>query len=227
MNDKVKLIVVAVVTLLLGAAGGVGYGMMQVDEVNQKLAATTQEKDQAVQNADRLRKMNDEASSKYGKDLGKLVMAAGAAASAAPAAVPVTGQPAVAPPAAPVTEQPGVAPPAADDGAKTLDSARAILAVRDGFRASLDGVRAAMNAEMDAMATELGAAAPDAAKIKGLLESLKQSWPEKEKNIQAATQRLLADLGLAQAPAAPKPAPAPAAPAPALAPAPAPADTKK
>lgn len=211
MNDKVKLIVVGLVTLLIGAAGGVGYGMMQVDEVNQKLAATTQEKEQAVQNADRLRKMNDEASKKYGKDLGKLVMAAGGAAPAAPAAAPV----------APDTGQPAVAPPATDDGVKTLDSARAILAVRDGFRASLDGVRAAMDSEMDAMAAELGAAAPNAAKIKELLDSLKQSWPEKEKNIQSATQRLLADLGLAQAPAAPKPAPAPAAAAPA------PADTKK
>ncbi|MEO8443090.1 MAG: hypothetical protein ABI547_11425 [Betaproteobacteria bacterium] len=216
MNDKIKLIVVGLVALLIGAAGGVGYGMMQVDEVNQKLAATTQEKDQAVQNADRLRKMTDEASKKYGKELGKLVMAAGAAAPAAPAAASV----------APAAGQPATLP-AADD-AKSLDSARAILVVRDGFRASLDGVRASMDSEMDAMATELGAAAPDAAKIKELLDSLKQSWPDKEKNIQAATQRLLVDLGLAQAPATPKPvaapAPAPAAAAPA---APAPAEAKK
>jgi hypothetical protein len=214
MNDKIKLVVVGLVALLIGAAGGIGYGMMQVDEVNQKLAATTQEKDQAVQNADRLRKMNDEASKKYGKDLGKLVMAAGAAAPAAPSAAP----------AEPVAGQPAT-PPAADD-AKTLDSARAILAVRDGFRASLDGVRAAMDSEMDAMATELGAAAPNAVKVKELLDSLKQSWPDKEKNIQAATQRLLVDLGLAQAPAAPKPAAAPA-PVPAAATPAAPAETKK
>jgi len=97
--------------------------------------------------------------------------------------------------------------------------------VRDGFRASLDGVRASMDSEMDAMAAELGAAAPNAAKVKELLDSLKQSWPDKEKNIQTATQRLLADLGLAQPPAAPKPAAAPAPAAPAAAPAP--ADTKK
>ena len=206
-----KLIIVGLVALIIGAVGGAGWGMLQVDEANQKLAVTTQEKEQAVQAADRLRKMNDEASKKYGKDLGKLVMAA--APAAAPAATP----------AAPAAEQPSAAPPAADDGAKTLDSARAILAVRDGFRASLDGVRASMDSEMDAMAAELGAAAPNAAKVKELLDSLKQTWPDKEKNIQAATQRLLADLGLAQPPAAPKPA---AAPAPA-APAAAPADTKK
>lgn len=214
MNDKIKLIVVGLVALLIGVAGGVGYGMMQVDEVNQKLAATTQEKDQAVQNANRLRKLSDDAVKKFSAELGKLVMAAGAAAPAAPAAAP----------AAPAAGQPA-APPAADDSAKTLDSARAILAMRDGFRASLDGVRAAMDSEMDAMATELGAAAPNAAKVKELLDSLKQSWPDKEKNIQAATQRLLVDLGLAQAPAAPKPvaAPAPAA----AAPAPTPVDTKK
>jgi len=174
---------------------------------------TTQEKEQAVQAADRLRKTNDEASKKYGKDLGKLVMAAGAAA--APAATP----------AAPAAGQPAATPPVTDDGAKALDSARAILAVRDGFRASLDGVRASMDSEMDAMAAELGAAAPNAGKVKELLDSLKQSWPDKEKNIQAATQRLLADLGLAQPPAAPKPAAAPAPAAPAAAPAP--ADTKK
>ena len=208
-----KLIIVGLVALIIGAAGGAGWGMLQVDEANQKLAVTTQEKEQAVQAADRLRKTNDEASKKYGKDLGKLVMAAGAAA--APAATP----------AAPAAGQPAATPPVTDDGAKTLDSARAILAVRDGFRASLDGVRASMDSEMDAMAAELGAAAPNAAKVKELLDSLKQTWPDKEKNIQAATQRLLADLGLAQPPAAPKPAAAPAPAAPAAAPAP--ADTKK
>ncbi|MDB5811785.1 MAG: hypothetical protein JWN94_3907 [Betaproteobacteria bacterium] len=214
MNDKVKTIVVGVVALIAGAAGGIGYGMMQVDEVNQKLAATTQEKDQAAANAARLKKLNDDAATRYGKELGKLIMAAGAVAPAAPAAA-----------AAPAAGQPAAAAPAVDDGAKTFDSARAILAVRDGFRASLDGVRASMDSEMDAMATELGAAAPNAAKVKELLETLKQNWPEKEKNIQAATQRLLGDLGLAAAPAA---APAAAKPAAAPAPAPAaPADGKK
>lgn len=205
MSDTLKLIVVGGVALIVGAAGGGGYGMMQVDEVTQKLMAATQEKDQAVQNADRLRKLSDEAARKYGKDLGKLITAAGSPAPAAP----VTGQPAAA--------------PAADDGAKAIDSARAVLALRDGFRASLDGVRASMNSEMDELAAELGNATPEAAKIKGLLDSLKQNWPEKEKNMQAATQRLLVDLGLTQAPAAPKPA---AAPPPAAA-APAPAETKK
>ena len=58
--------------------------MLQVDEANQKLAVTTQEKEQAVQAADRLRKTNDEASKKYGKDLGELVMAAGAARRSGP-----------------------------------------------------------------------------------------------------------------------------------------------
>lgn len=219
MNDKVKIAVVGVVALIVGVAGGVGYGMMQVDEVNQKLAAVTQEKDQAAANAARLKKMNDDAAGKYGKDLGKLVNAATAAAPAAAAAAP----------AAPAAAQPAAAAPlAADDGAKTLDSARAILAMRDGFRASLDGVRAAMDSEMDAMATELGGATPNAAKIKELLDALKQSWPDKEKNLQAATQKLLADLGLAPAPAKPAAVPAPAAAAPAAAaPAPALADTKK
>ena len=211
MGNKIKMILVGVVSLIIGVAVGGGYVMMEVDEVSQKLMEATQKKDQAVQSADRLRKLSDEAAQKYGKDLGKLVMAAGAPA---PAAV-----------AAPVTGQPAVAPAAADDGAKMIDSARAILALRDGFRASLDGVRASMNSEMDALAIELGNATPNAAKIKELLDGLKQNWPEKEKNLQAAAQKLLIDLGLAQTPPAPKPA---AAPAPAAAaPAPAPADTKK
>ena len=205
MSDKIKMILVGVVSLVVGAAGGGGYGMMQVDEVSQKLIATTQAKDQAVQNAERLRKLSEDAARKYGSELGKLVLAAGGPAPVAPPAAPVTGQPALT--------------PVADDGAKALDSARAILVVRDGFLASLDGVRSAMDSEMDAMAAELGNATPDAAKIKGLLDSLRQSWPEKEKSLQAATQKLLVDLGLAQASAA--------APKPAAAPAPAPADTKK
>jgi hypothetical protein len=209
MSDKIKMVLIGVVALIVGAALGGGYGMMQVDDVTQKLMAATQEKDQAVQTALRLRKSSDDAAKKYAADLGKLVMAAAAPApAAAPAATPAAGQPAA---------------PAVDDGAKTIDSARALLALRDGFRASLDGVRAALDSEMDAMAAELGSATPNAGKIRELLDSLKNNWPEKEKNLQAATQKLLLDLGLAQAPAAPKPAAAPAA----ASPAPAAADTKK
>ena len=194
MSDKIKMILVGVVALIVGAAIGGGYGMMQVDEVTQKLMAATQEKEQAVQSALRLRKLSDEAAKKYGAELGKLIMAAST-------------------------------PAPADDGAKAIDSARALLALRDGFRASLDGVRTSMDSEMDALAAELGNATPNAAKIRELLDSLKNNWPEKEKNLQAATQKLLADLGLAQVPAAPKPA---ATPAPAVAaPAPAAADAKK
>lgn len=221
MNEKVKTMLVGGVALIVGAAVGGGYGMMQVDDVTLKLNAATQEKEQAMQSADRLRKMNDESSKKFGKDLGKLVMAAsGSAPVVAPApapAAPVTGQPAAAPPAVPTA-----------DDTKLIDSARALLAVRDGYRASLDGVRSAMNSEMDALAAELGNPAPNAAKVKELLDALKQSWPEKEKNLQAATQRLLVDLGLTQAPAAAKPvaAPAPAAAAP-VAPVAPPAEMKK
>ena len=68
---------------------------------------------------------------------------------------------------------------------------------------------------------------PNIGKVKDLLDSLKQNWPEKEKNMQAATQKLLVDLGLVQAPAAPKPVAAPASAAAASAPAAPPADTKK
>ena len=212
MGDKGKMAVVGLVSLVVGAAVGGGYGMMQVDDVTQRLMAATQEKEQAAQDASRLRKLNDDATKKYGGELGKLVAAA--AVSAPAPAAPVTGQPAVT--------------PAADDGTKAIDSARAILALRDGYRASLDGVRNAMDSEMDAMAAELGAATPDAGKIKVLLDSLKMNWPIKEKDLEAATRKLMIDLGLAQAPAAPKPVAAPAAaPAPPAAPAPAPADSKK
>jgi hypothetical protein len=216
MNNKIKMIAVGAVSLIVGAAVGAGYGMMQVDEVTQKLNAATQEKEQSLQETMRVRKLSDDATKKYGKDLGKLVLAAGAPATAAAPAAPVTGQPAV-------------TPAVPDDGAKMIDGARALLALRDGFRASLDGVRASMNSEMDALAAELGTPAPNAAKVKELLDSMKQNWPEKDKNMQAATQKLLADLGLVQAPkpaAAPAPAPA-SAPAPVAAPAPAPADGKK
>lgn len=199
MSDKTKMILVGVVSLIVGAAAGGGFGMMQTDEVTQKLVAATQEKDQAVQNADRMRKMNDDAAKKYGRELGKLVTAIGA--STAPAAAPA---------AAPAS--------AADDAARLIDGARAILAARDGFRASLDGVRASMNSEFDALAAELGNATQDVEKVKQVLDTLKQGWPNKEKAIEDATRKLMVDLGLLQAPAAPKPAAAPA-PAPASAPA--------
>lgn len=200
MSDKVKLILVGVVSLLVGAAGGGGFGMMQVDEVTQKLTAAQQEKDEALKSLDRTRKMPEEATKKFGKDLAALVT---------------------------------TATTPSDDPAKTIDNARALLTARDQIRASLDGVRASMDGDMDALATELGAANPNADKIKVALESLKQNWAAKEQAIEAASRKLLIDIGLVQAPPAPKPAadpaPAAAAPAPAAAaPAPAaPAPAKK
>ena len=190
MSDNARMIVIGIVSLIIGAAGGWWYGMTQVDDVTLKLIAATQEKDQALQSADRLRKTNNEAVTKFGRDLGKLVTAGGAPAAA-------QAQPA---PAA------AAAAPAADDPAKLIDSVRLILAARDHLRATLDGVRAAMNSEFDALATELGNAAPDSEKLKQILESLKRSWPQKEKDMEAATRRLLADLGILQ----PVPASAPA-----------------
>jgi len=204
------MIVIGVVSLIIGAAGGWWYGMMQVDEVTIKLMTALQEKDQALQSAERLRKTNDEAATKYGRDLGKLVTAAGA-----PAAAGAQAQPA---PAAAATA------PATDDPAKLIDGVRVMLAARDHIRATLDGVRAALNSEFDALAVELGNATPDAEKLKQTLGSLKQNWPQKEKDIEAATRRLLVDLGILRAAPAPTPAAAPqpaAVPAPAPAPAPA------
>ncbi|MEI8278002.1 MAG: hypothetical protein WCG00_18630, partial [Hyphomicrobiales bacterium] len=171
MNDRVKMILVGVVSLLVGAAGGVGFGMMQVDEVTQKLTAVTQEKDDALVNLDRTRKMPDESAKKFGKDLTALVNAAGAAT---------------------------------EDPAKTIDATRALLGARDQIRAALDGVRASMDGDMDALAAELGTASPNIDKIKVALESLKQSWPAKEAAIEAASRKLLVDIGLLQAPPAPK-----------------------
>ena len=189
-----KTILVGLVALIIGGGGAGFYGMMQVDDVTQKLAAANKDKEQAAQNADRLRKMNDEAAKKFGTELGKLVAATG---SEAPA--------------------------------KQIDSARAILATRDGFRASLDGARATLNSDLDALALELGNASPNTEKLRQILDGLKQGWPDREKNMEGATRKLLADLGIGQAPAPAKPAPAPAAsaPAPAAAPAPAPAPAAK
>jgi len=208
MRDDARMIVIGIVSLIIGAAGGWWYGMMQVDEVTLKLMAATQEKDQALQSADRLRKTNNEAATKFGRDLGKLVTAGGAPAA------PAQAQPAPAAPAA---------APAVDDSAKLIDGVRGMLAARDHIRATLDGVRAAMNSEFDALAVELGNAAPDSEKLKQILETLKRNWPQKEKDLEVATRRLLTDLGILQ----PAPAPTPAAaPQPPAAPAPAPAEKK-
>lgn len=206
MSDKIKLMLVGVVALLVGAAGGGGFGMMQVDEVTQKLNATTQEKEEALKSVEKMRKMPDDAARKFGKDLAALVTATGAAA---------------------------------EDPAKTIDASRALLAARDQIRTSLDGVRSALDGDMDALAAELGAASPNIDKVKVALESLKQNWPAREQAIEAASRKLLVDIGMLQAPPAPKPAAAPApaaavpaapaapAAAPAAAAAPAPAPAKK
>jgi 2-oxoglutarate dehydrogenase E2 component (dihydrolipoamide succinyltransferase) len=209
MNGRVVLI--AVVALLVGLALGAGWGVMQKDELNQQLAVVTQEKEQAVQSASRLRRMSEDAVRKYGVELGKLVNAVEVPAPAAPQ---VPGGEAQAP--APATGHPAPAE------AKLVDSARAILAARDGMRASLDGVRAAMDGEMDQLAAELGNPAPNGDKLSELLSALKKNWPAKEQQLEAAARKLLTDLGVI---AAPKPAVAPAAPAAPAAAAPAAAAT--
>ena len=97
MSDQARMFVIGVVSLIIGAAGGWWYGMLQVDGVTLKLMTAIQEKDQAMQSADRLRKTNHEAAVKYGKDLGKLVTAAGAPAAAAAQAISEAGPSAVVP----------------------------------------------------------------------------------------------------------------------------------
>ena len=192
MSDQARTLVIGVVSLIIGAAGGWWYGMMQVDDVTLKLMTAVQEKDQAIQSADRLRKTNNEAATKYGKDLGKLVTAGGAPAAVAPPAPPAQPAPAA-----------SAAAPAMEDPAKLIDGVRAMLAARDHIRATLDGIRGAMNSEFDALAAELGNVPPDTEKLKQVLESLRRNWPQKEKDIDAATRRLLTDLGILQAAPAP------------------------
>lgn len=227
MSDKVKIILLGVTALIIGVIGGGGYGMLQVNEMKLTLMSVTQEKDRALQSAERLLKMNEAAAVKYSKVLGRLIMAAAAPPLAVPSsAAPAQSQTAPDLPAttpsrsqsAPDLPAGSASAPAAAalDPAKLIDEMRAILAVRDGLRASLDGVRASMNSEFDALAAELGNAAPDAGKVKQILEALKQNWPRKEKDMEVATRRLLVDFGLLLAPRLlPPAAPAAAAPAPA------------
>jgi hypothetical protein len=208
MSANLKMVIALIVGLVAGGAGGGFFGLSQVEEVQQQLATVTQERDAAAARAAGLQRQFAEAPTRWSKELGRLVDTA-AAATAAPA--PAAGDKPADPAAA-------AAVPAVDP-AKVMDSARAILAARDSYRASLDGMRASLDGEMDAMAQELGNPTPDADKLKQLLQSLKQNWGAKEKAIEDATRRMMADLGMvppAPKPAAPATAPgAPAAPAPA------------
>jgi len=169
--DSMKSILFVVVGLLVGAAGGYWYGMLKVDEVNQQLTAMTQQKNQAQQNADRVTMANQVAIKKWSTELGKLVMVS------VPADVQAT-------------------PPASPDPAKMVDSARALLAARDGIRVSLDSARAAMDSDFDALATELGNPKMAPAKVEQILQVLQQTWPDKQKNLDAATRALLVELGI-------------------------------
>lgn len=211
MNERVKMIVAGVVGLVVGGGAGGFWGMSQVDEKQQQLMAMAGEKDAAQAAAAKLKRDADEAPKRWGRELGRLVAVA---VPDAPATAPAPGAASAAPAAAPA--------PAADDPARMLDAARAVLAQRDTFRSSLDSVRAQMGGDMDALALEIGNATPDMEKVRALLASLKSNWPGMEKELEGATRRLFADMGLGAPAAKPAAAPAPAAAAPA-APAAAPA----
>jgi len=213
MSANLKMVIALIVGLVAGGAGGGFFGLSQVEEVQQQLATVTQERDAAAARAAGLQRQFAEAPTRWGKELGRLVDTA-AAATAAPA--PAAGDK----PADPAAAAPAV------DPARVIDSARAILAARDSYRASIDGMRGSLNGEMDAMAQELGNPTPDADRLRQLLQALKQNWGGKEKAIEDATRRMMADLGMA--PPAPKPAApgAPQAAAPAAPAAPAPAEKK-
>src|SRR5262249_46305549 len=150
---------VGVVSLIIGAAGGISYGMMKVDEVTAQLNAETQAKNQALQNAQRLSRLGEEALKKYSTDLGKVVMGTPAPAAAAPAAPAAAPDATGATPAAPT-----------DDSAKLIDNARAILATRDSYRGTLDQVRGSLDSDFDALATELGNTPPNTDNLKQLLD---------------------------------------------------------
>ena len=124
MSDKMKLILVGVVSLLVGAAAGGGFGMMQVDEVTQQLTAMTQQKDEALKGLDRAKKMPEDSAKKFGKDLAALVTATGAAADD---------------------------PAKTIDASRALLAARdQIRASLDGVRAAMDGDMDALATELGA-----------------------------------------------------------------------------
>ncbi len=213
MNERVKMIVAGVVGLVVGGGAGGFWGMSQVEEKQQQLMAMNGEKDAAQAAAAKLKRDADEAPKRWGRELGRLVLAAVPDAPASPPAPGAAGQPATVPGAAPA------AAPAADDPARTLDAARAVLAQRDTFRSSLDGVRAQMGGDLDALALEIGNATPDIEKVRAMLTNLKANWPGMEKELEGATRRLFADMGLGAPAAKPAATPAPAATAPSAAPA--------
>ena len=203
MSEKVKLILVGVISLLVGAAGGGGFGMMQVDEVTQKLTAATQEKEDALKLADKARKMPEEASKKFGKDLAALVTNAGATPEDAAKTI---------------------------DATRALLVARdGIRASLDGVRASLDGDMDALASELGAPTPNVDKIKVALESLKQGWAAKEQAIEAANRKLLADYGLLApaAPAAPAAAPAAAAPAPAAAAAPAAPAPAPAPAPAKK
>jgi hypothetical protein len=199
MNEKAKMGIVGVVSLLVGAAGGGGFGMMQVDEVTQKLTMTTQEKEDAMKLADKAKKMPDEAARKFSKDLGVLVNAAGAA-----------------------TDDPAKT----IDATRALLTARdGIRASLDGVRASMDGDMDALAAELGAATPNPDKIKVALESLKQNWPAKEQAIEAASRKLLAdfallpppapAPAPVAAPAAAAAAPAAPAAAPAAAVPAPA------------
>jgi hypothetical protein len=82
--------------------------------------------------------------------------------------------------------------------------ARAIVRIRDDYRRNLTSLSDALNSELDDLANlvaELRAGNRDVLpEIQRTLAVLKEMWPTKTITISVATQRILAELGLAEMP---------------------------
>jgi hypothetical protein len=77
-----------------------------------------------------------------------------------------------------------------------VTNAKALVASRNDLRSSLESIGSRLDTEIDALEAELKKPNPNPAKVKQLLEIIKQKWPLKEQQIEVEVRKMLAEMGL-------------------------------
>lgn len=184
MTDTMKAGLFVLLGALIGAVPTWYIGLKQVDAMNEQLAflkkqavAAERERDRARTEADVLRRQFAEAPKKFIRKFKKLIDDAAAEGDR------------ITKPIVPIPGEGGRKEPP-----KLIPYAHAIVSQRNSLRGELRGLEKLLNSDIDRLGQELANPNPDQRKVRKIVDTLKQTWAQKEEEIALRIRRLMATL---------------------------------